>query len=235
MSKTSTKTIGLKNRNMGIHGTYQLKRELIECALHSEKTGTGQPSNEDYVAIGEVKRLRKQQHASKVVRVLSIDTGTKISGFVQTNHFAGEPPEIAEFGVLMNEDMTIHIRDLALDAIVMENFQCMGMPVGISTFNSAIWLGRFIEQFQMVIENHKPELVWLMHRSAVKMEICGTTRAKDANVRQAIIDCYTKNLGGGKCPQIGTTKDKGPLFGIGTHVWSALALAISFDKTVLAR
>lgn len=231
MSKTSTKMSGSKKQGMGILGTFQLKRESIECAMHSEKTGVAPLSREDSEAIGEVKLLRKKRDDCKTVEVLSLDTGTLHTGYSITRHKKNKPPEVLDCGISMNGDIKYLICGGNSDAIVMENFQCMGMPVGLSTFNSAVWLGRFIEA-SLTLDGR--ELVWLMHRSAVKVEICGTPRAKDANIRQAIIDMYPDNIGGGKCPQVGTSKQRGPLYGVTSHVWSALALAISFDKTVLS-
>ena len=64
-----------------------------------------------------------------------------------------------------------------------------------------------------------------IYRMDVKMYLCNNTRAKDGNIRQAIIDRYPAN-GGGKTPQIGTKKHPGPLYGVSKDVWSALAVAI---------
>jgi uncharacterized OB-fold protein len=88
---------------------------------------------------------------------------------------------------------------------------------------------------------------------SVTMHLCKSTRAKDTNVRQAIIDLYggeEKAIGGKKCPEC---KGKGwfgpgrpvcpkcdgkkwktppgPLNGIATDVWAALAVAITFAET----
>jgi hypothetical protein len=41
-------------------------------------------------------------------------------------------------------------------------------------------------------------------------------RAKDANIRQALID---------KLGAVGTKKAPGPLYGISGHLWAALAVA----------
>jgi hypothetical protein len=59
-----------------------------------------------------------------------------------------------------------------------------------------------------------------VYRRDVKLHICGSQRAKDANIRQALIDCY-----GGKVEAIGKKKAPGPLYGISSHAWSALAVA----------
>jgi len=49
-------------------------------------------------------------------------------------------------------------------------------------------------------------------------------RAKDANIRQALIDRY----GPGKDKAIGQKKTPGPLYGFKSHEWAALAVAVTW-------
>ncbi len=97
---------------------------------------------------------------------------------------------------------------------------CYGMPVGAETFETCVWIGRFIEA-----ANTDPALVF---RKDVKMHLCHTMRAKDANIRQALLDLFPAT-GGGKTPQVGTKKQPGPLFGVKSHAWAALAVAVTFE------
>ena len=53
------------------------------------------------------------------------------------------------------------------------------------------------------------------------MALCKNNRAKDKNIRQALIDRF----GPGKAA-IGTKKAPGPLYGLKSHLWSALAVAV---------
>jgi hypothetical protein len=55
----------------------------------------------------------------------------------------------------------------------------------------------------------------------VKLALCGDSRAKDANIRQALIDHF------GGSAAIGRKAAPGPLSGISRDVWSALAIAIT--------
>ena len=48
----------------------------------------------------------------------------------------------------------------------------------------------------------------------------------DPNVRQAIIDLFPPT-GGGKCAQIGTKGQPGPLYGVSSHAWPALGVALT--------
>ena len=70
-----------------------------------------------------------------------------------------------------------------------------------------------------------------VYRSEVKMKLCHSMRAKDGNIRQAIIDRYPAT-GGGAIPQIGTKNQPGPLYGISKDLWSALAVAITYEESL---
>ncbi len=63
--------------------------------------------------------------------------------------------------------------------------------------------------------------VRLVPRRDVKLHICRSAKAKDGNIRQALIDRFGP---------VGTKKAPGPLFGISNHRWAALAVAVTaFD------
>ena len=49
-------------------------------------------------------------------------------------------------------------------------------------------------------------------------------RAKDANVRAALIDRF----GPSKRKAIGLKATPGPLYGVHSHMWSALAVAVTY-------
>ena len=211
MTTIETKKNGQNLKGMGIAGTSQLRRGF----------------NESVDRLDWQDKLRQNGPWPIVYRILALDTGTTNTGFVYVECDVDKLPRLLDFGIIENQEMLQYIGNSNNDAIVMENFQCMGMAVGTSTFNAAIWLGRFIEASR---RSHPHQTVHLMHRSAIKMEICGSPRAKDPNIRQSIIDMYPAGQGGGKVPQIGINKQRGPLYGVSSHVWSALAVAISFDK-----
>jgi hypothetical protein len=84
-----------------------------------------------------------------------------------------------------------------------------------------VWIGRFVQVFGS--EKSHP-----VFRKDVKMHLCGTTKAKDGNIRQAIIDMYDGS-GGGKIKQIGTKAQPGPLYGVSTHIWPAIGVGMTFQ------
>jgi hypothetical protein len=59
-------------------------------------------------------------------------------------------------------------------------------------------------------------------RLKVKLHLCHDSRAKDANIRAALIDRFGKP---------GTKKNPGALYGVTRDLWSALAVAITFWDT----
>jgi hypothetical protein len=95
-------------------------------------------------------------------------------------------------------------------------------------FETAEWSGRIREicgqHYQFWISTYR------VYRRDVKLHLCGNPRAKDSNIRQAIIDRYPAT-GGGKVPQIGTTKEQGPLFGFSKDRWAALGVALTLAET----
>jgi hypothetical protein len=95
--------------------------------------------------------------------------------------------------------------------IAIEWIESFGMAVGREVFETVFSIGRMA-----TLAN-----VRLVPRRDVKLHICGSPRAKDGNIRQALIDRFGP---------VGTKKAPGPLWGISKHRWAALAVAVTaFD------
>ncbi len=107
------------------------------------------------------------------------------------------------------------VDDLAPDVVVIEKVESYGMAVGAEVFDTVLWAGRFAEAA------HRVPVVMLPRR-AVKLALCADSRAKDANIRQALIDRF------GGSAAIGRKAAPGPLYGISRDVWSALAIAVTY-------
>jgi hypothetical protein len=139
---------------------------------------------------------------------------------------------LIRFGKIPNEDLAeLFINDDFTDCeqIAIEMIACYGMAVGKTVFHTCVWVGRFIELWNRSTYVNEHNLVY---RKDVKMHLCNSMRAKDSNIRQAIIDRYPAT-GGGKTPQIGTKAQQGPLYGVSKDVWAALGVAITFTETKL--
>lgn len=151
------------------------------------------------------------------MRLLAIDPGPQISGWVITN---GKPiPKLIDFGITETTDLIQMVENWAeIDHMAVEMVASYGMAVGASVFETCVAIGQLIHAFKGAVVK--------VYRKDVKMALCQSMRAKDANIRQAILDLYPAS-GGGKCGQVGVKSKPGPLYGVSSHVWSALAVAIA--------
>ncbi len=149
------------------------------------------------------------------MNLLCIDPGTTHSGVVI---FDGK--SVSDVGTEVENGWLLNAIGLMdADHMAIEMVACYGMPVGKETFETCVWIGRFIEKFR---GDHTK-----VFRKDVKLNLCNSMRAKDANIRQAILDRFPAT-GGGKTPQIGIKKQPGPLFGVSKHAWSALAVGLTY-------
>lgn len=101
-----------------------------------------------------------------------------------------------------------------------EQFQCYGMAVGESTIESIIWNGRYI---QSAIDKNIE--VTAIYRKDEKINLCNSMRAKDANIRQALIDRFAKK---DKKSGKGTKKDPDVFYGVTKDVWQAIAVGVTW-------
>jgi hypothetical protein len=154
--------------------------------------------------------------------ILTIDPGPEQSAFVL---YDPGPRCLVGFGKVSNEKLRGELAPARAtgDVLVVEMVASYGMPVGREVFETVLWTGRFIEAWGGAFEK--------LYRSSVKLHMCGQTRAKDANVRQAVLDAF-----GGKDKAVGKKAKPGPLYGVKADVWQALALALTYaDRTEQAR
>ncbi|MAT51524.1 MAG: hypothetical protein CMK32_10115 [Porticoccaceae bacterium] len=160
-------------------------------------------------------------------RVVGVDPGTWQSAWAWI-----DGTEVIEHGYCANEDLLQMIRDryFGESELAIEMVASYGLAVGSSTFETVRWIGRFQEAYELGSSGTPAKLLYRKQDSegipAILLHICKNSRAGDSNVRQAIIDMY-EPTGGGKVPQVGTKKNQGPLYGISSHVWQALAVAIT--------
>lgn len=110
------------------------------------------------------------------------------------------------------------------DQVAIEFVASYGMSVGAEVFETAYWAGRFAERW-----THQHATVpQLVYRADVKLHLCHSKRAKDTNVRQALIDRY-----GGKEKAIGRKATPGVLYGLTGDCWAALGVAVTAAETTL--
>jgi hypothetical protein len=145
---------------------------------------------------------------------LAIDPGTDKSGWCTMLNGS-----VLDSGVAPNALLLDKIASFA-GGIAIEMIASYGMAVGREVFETCVWIGRFMQA------SRDPDAVRLVYRRDVKLHLCGTAKAKDPNIRQALLDMFPRT-GGGKTPQVGTKSQPGPLFGVASHAWAALAVAVT--------
>lgn len=154
--------------------------------------------------------------------VLGLDPGTEQSALVTFN---GESVE--DHRILSNRELLAFLHEFrsslhhdVTHVLVIEQIESFGMAVGRETFETVFWTGRFAEAWC-------PKRFDRLPRRIIKTHLCHSARATDANIRQALIDRF----GPATEKAIGSKKQPGPLFGIKSHCWAALAVAITWFDT----
>ena len=101
-----------------------------------------------------------------------------------------------------------------IDKLVIEMIASYGMPVGKEVFETCVWIGRFVELARL--QNIDVEYIY---RKDEKMNICHSMKAKDSNIRQALIDRFGP---------VGTKKNPGWFYGFKADIWSAYAIGVTY-------
>ena len=146
------------------------------------------------------------------MKILAIDPGTLFSGFI-----IWDGQQILDYGKIDNFQMLEYVAIRNYDVCVIERIASYGMAIGETTLETIFWSGRF---YQSAYNADKRVERFL--RKDVKLELCGQSRAKDANIIQALKDRFEPTLEAHKKPT-------GLLKGITKDVWQALALAVVYN------
>lgn len=156
------------------------------------------------------------------MRVLAIDPGPVESAYVVI-----DPDDCAplDFGKVPNDKLrtliTTGSERVEADRVVVEMVASYGMAVGAEVFETCVWVGRFCEAVRgNWYPWSEPELV---KRLAVKLHHCHDSKAKDANITQALVDRFAPGQPNhGK----GTKAEPGFFHGFHRDIWQAYALAV---------
>lgn len=147
--------------------------------------------------------------------VLGIDPGPKEHAFVWWDADENRVIELQtrpSFEVLyspVQRSLLSKVKTVACEWI-----ESYGMAVGQEVFRTVAGIGWLAGTIGTEVR--------LVPRKAVKMHLCQSMRAKDANIRQSLIDRFGA---------VGTKKAPGPLFGVSSHYWAALAVAVYAAET----
>ena len=153
--------------------------------------------------------------------IMAIDPGTRQSGVAW---LASDGKSVMASSVLDNENVLKLIASNAesgLCRVAIEMVASYGMAVGKEVFRTVWWTGRFADRWFLLTRRMPLEIF----RKEVKLHLCQTPRAKDANIRQALID---------KLGPPGKKAEPGPTYGVKSHAWAALGVAVTAAETRLA-
>lgn len=164
--------------------------------------------------------------------VLAIDPGNEKSGYALID-YSYKP---IQFGVVDNKEMLEIMDDRFFinlfedaptrdqtDAIVFEmvSHYGSGMPAGKTVFDTCFWIGRYWQHS----ERYRGIIKGIMYRKEVKLNLCGSMRAKDGNIIQALVDRFAPGAPNhGK----GTKKEPGWFYGFKADIWQAYALGVTY-------
>ena len=148
--------------------------------------------------------------------IISVDPGPEQSAILR---YDPASRAIDMGGILSNEEilavLTSFYKSDSIRCLAIEMIAGYGLPVGKDVFWTCVWVGRFWQAWGRPIK--------IVYRREVKLHLCNSARAKDANVRQALIDRF----GPGKERAIGKKASPGPLYGIKADLWAALGVAVT--------
>jgi hypothetical protein len=158
------------------------------------------------------------------MKILAIDPGNIESGYaiIEMPNF-----KLIDFGKVKNEELLADIEDrfvydTTIDAVAIEMVASYGMAVGKSVFDTCVWIGRFVQALD-------GEPVNFVYRIDEKMCLCKDSRAKDSNIRQALIDRYAKHdFKNGK----GVKKNPDTFYGVSKDVWQAIAVGVTYYENI---
>jgi hypothetical protein len=157
------------------------------------------------------------------MKILAIDPGNIDSAYVLWD---GET--ILQFGKVKNEALLDLIKSPIwwYDEIAIEMIESYGMPVGKEVFDTCVWIGRYLQE-------GKNDNKWVsqIYRKDIKVHLCHSTKAKDSNVIQSLVDRFADTNEHGKYGK-GTIKNKGFFFGFGADVWQAFAVAVYYHDSL---
>ena len=148
------------------------------------------------------------------MKIFGLDPGPTQSAFAIWDT---DKNEILDKGKIPNNELLLKVMETTI-SIAIEMIGSFGMPVGAETFETVFWIGRFYEA------SPRKDIAVRILRKDIKMNLCNTTRAKDSNIRQALIDRFGAP---------GTKKSPGIMYGLHKDMIQAFAVAVThYDQLI---
>lgn len=159
--------------------------------------------------------------------ILAIDPGNEESAFCFIEKWTYRP---VYFAKMKNREAVLAIKNFINEHLHLCSYEAAvemvasyGMAVGKSVFDTCVWIGRFSQ----ILEDMNFNVINI-YRKDEKMNICGQMKAKDSNIRVALVDRFAKHdLKTGK----GTKNNPDWFYGFAKDVWASYAVGITYLDT----
>lgn len=153
---------------------------------------------------------------------LGIDPGPVNSAYTLIRNVGIDSIEIVDKGIVPHAEMLHLLDDFTEDlvqkelTVSIEGMQSFGMAVGASVFETCYNIGEYR------LHCKRADVSWrIVFRMTIKLHHCKTTKAKDGNIRQALIDRFGEP---------GVKASQGILYQVSKDMWSSTAIAVhAFD------
>ena len=145
--------------------------------------------------------------------ILGLDPGPEQSALVGwdgTRVCFGHMYALADLRVALTAN-SAHDTTLAIEGI-----SPYGTAIGRSTIQTCYVIGRACETWYR-LTGDEPTII---ERPDIKLRLLGQRKGTDAQVREELIH---------RIGPVGTKKAPGPLYGISSHLWAALAVAVACE------
>lgn len=154
------------------------------------------------------------------MKILAIDPGTTDSAYVLLD----KDLKPVEFGKVGNDELLVKIFQLCsyhyVRRVAIEMIASYGLAVGKEVFETCVWIGRFYQE--ACRSGVEPVFIY---RTDEKMNLCGSMKAKDTNIRTALVDRFAKHdFKNGK----GTKNNRDIFYGFSKDVWAAMAIGVTY-------
>ena len=154
--------------------------------------------------------------------ILAIDPGNTQSAYVVLN----DDLRPIDFDLISNEALLQKLQhdefEWDISDMAIEMVASYGMAVGKEVFETVFWIGRFWEAYT-IMTVLKPRFIY---RKEEKMNLCGTMKAKDGNIIQALKDRF-----GDK----GTKAEPGWFYGFKADIWQAYAVGVTYADLYIGK
>jgi hypothetical protein len=149
--------------------------------------------------------------------ILAIDPGPKVSGIVTYCNGI-----VTSAAVMSNNDALFEVMNIAADYFAYEMIASYGARVGAETFQTCVWIGRVMQAWEFRLIKDECSSI-PVYRMDVKKHLLHSHQGSDKDVKAALVAMFG---------EVGTKKRQGPLFGVKSHAWAALGVAVTAQDMI---